>query len=94
MQVLLAQLRTHLSLVRTGAGMFVGSLTVMFLLLANAPVLPPFFARALTLIFGLLSLSMVLGVVIFIRSEAKIIAVGRLIKEAEKQSKEIDRIMV
>lgn len=94
LQVLLAELRTHLSLVRTGAGMIVGVISVTFLLLANGEYLPTSFDTYDYMIYGILGILALTGIFLFIRSERKIMAIMRLIHQAERRNKRIDQIMV
>ncbi|OGG86151.1 hypothetical protein A2392_01670 [Candidatus Kaiserbacteria bacterium RIFOXYB1_FULL_46_14] len=93
-QVLLAELRTHLSLVRTGAGIVVSASSLAFLFLANSALLPTVFTDYGMVMFGILFLSIIGGVYLFVRSERKILAITGLIKDAEKKNKRIDKLMV
>lgn len=93
-QVLLAELRTHLSLVRTGAGIVVSAATLGFLLLSNGAYLPFVTEMHTTVIYSILLFSVLGGVYLFVRSERKILAITGLIRSAEKKNKRIDKLMV
>lgn len=93
-QVLLAELRTHLSLVRTGAGIVMSASSLAFLFLANNALLPDVFKEFGLVMFGVLGLSIIGGIYLFVRSERKILAITGLIKDAEKKNKRIDKLMV
>jgi hypothetical protein len=93
MQVLLAQMRTQLSIVRVGMALTSGALTIFFVLEANHWDL-----------FGLmgyewylrcaLAIMALIGLWRFANAEHKIVKIHRLIREAEEKNKRIGEIMV
>jgi hypothetical protein len=93
MQVLLAQMRTQLSVVRVGMALTSGAVTVFFILEANQ-----------WQIFGLepydwylrfvLAAVIILGLWRFGNAERKIVKIHHLIREAEKKNERIGEIMV
>lgn len=93
MQVLLAQLRTQLSIVRAGMALFGGAVTVYFVLEANqwnVFGIDDFILEA-KLALGVIAL---LGLWRFMSAERKIVLVHKLIHKAEGDSKLIDELMV
>jgi hypothetical protein len=94
MQVLLSELRTHLSLVRTGAGVSVGAISVFFLTLVNGAYLPGKLQLYEGYIYFFLAFLTVVGVILFVNSQAKILAIRRLIRRAKHENTRVDQIVV
>lgn len=94
LQVLFAQLRTQLSIMRTGVGVLVGSLSVLFLLLANEWVvgergaLLDYFAK------GILALLIVIGLWRIMVAQRKLRAINNMIHKIEAGDKRVDELVV
>ena len=94
MQVLLAQLRTQLSILRAGMALVAGSLTIAFLLLTNHWVLEGSWAWADLSVKVVLGLAAVLGLWRIASSERKVRRIQQLIHSTERKNKIIDELIV
>jgi disulfide bond formation protein DsbB len=93
MQVLLAQLRTQLSVVRVGMALTSGAVTIFFVLEANNWQL--FGLETYNWYFRIaLALVALLGVGRFANAERKIVKIHHLIRASEEKNKRIGEIMV
>ena len=93
-QVLLAQMRTQLSLLRAGMAVVAGSLTIAFLLLTNHWVLEGQWAWADLPAKIILGFSAILGLWRLASAERKILRIHKLIREVEHKNKLVGELMV
>jgi hypothetical protein len=93
-QVLLAQMRTQLSILRAGMALIAGSLTISFLLLTNHWVLEGEWAWADWPVKLVLGAAAIIGLWRLGSAEQKIRKIHRLIRDVEHKNKLVDEIMV
>lgn len=94
MQVLLAQMRTQLSILRAGMAIIAGALTIAFLLLTNHWVLEGQWAWADLPVKLLLGTAAIIGLWRMGSAERKIRRIHKLIREVERKNKLVGEIMV
>src|SRR3989338_7433585 len=86
-QVLLAQMRTQLSILRAGMALIAGTLTIAFLLLTNHWILESEWAWADLPIKMILAATAIIGLWRLASAERKIRRIHQLIREVEHKNK-------
>ncbi len=93
-QVLLAQMRTQLSILRAGMALIAGALTISFLLLTNHWVLEGEWSWADLPVKIVLATVAIIGLWRLGSAERKIRRIHHLIREVERKNKLVGEIMV
>ncbi|MBI2004983.1 hypothetical protein HYS79_02370 [Patescibacteria group bacterium] len=94
LQVLLSQLRTQLSIVRTGVGALLGALSLTFLILANQWTFKGDWAWLNMLFYVMLGVLVFLGLWRMAVAERKLVAINKIIHNIERKDKHIEELIV
>ncbi len=94
LQVLMSQLRTQLSIMRTGVAALVGALSIAFLILANQWTFRGDWAWLNMPFYIMLTVLVCVGLWSMVAAERKLIAINKIIHKIERKDKHIEELIV
>lgn len=93
-KLLLAEKRTHLAILRTGAALFTLSVTALGVLLVQADLTSIFTLDWSTIVISVLILVALLGAWLMYHSNLKVRRLNELIEEIEQKNKRVAEIVI